>query len=128
MTLLVVYALAAFATYTFFVDDPAAGMPLPNMGVSNGEWVSRPPDSAFRLLHSAFVWFRSPASAILRSNKTFQASISPQYAYGSDFSCIPLSRTLLFLDFATPSTTTVERDSIDLADSHRLSPIQRQNR
>ncbi len=37
VTLLVIYALAAFATYTFFVDDlaAAAGMPLPDMGVSN---------------------------------------------------------------------------------------------
>ena len=35
MALLVLYALAAFATYTFFVDDlaAAAGVPLPDMGV-----------------------------------------------------------------------------------------------
>lgn len=35
--LLVAYALAAFATYTFFADDLAAtaGVPMPDMGVSN---------------------------------------------------------------------------------------------
>lgn len=35
--LLVVYALAAFSTYAFFVDDLAttAGIPMPDMGVSN---------------------------------------------------------------------------------------------
>jgi membrane protease YdiL (CAAX protease family) len=37
LSLLIIYALAAFATYTFFADELAAvaGMPLPDMGVPN---------------------------------------------------------------------------------------------
>ena len=37
LVLLIVYALCAFATYTFFVDElaAAAGVPMPDMGVPN---------------------------------------------------------------------------------------------
>lgn len=47
-SLLVVYALAAFATYTFFVDDLAAsaGIPMPAMGV---------PDSVLGLANAGIV-------------------------------------------------------------------------